>query len=230
VLDVQIGTVIYEADFSTSMDGWSLNINDGSVAGSLTRENNALTANITTGGSTQGWHIQLAKTGITLTQGETYRWTFTASATPAASVEYYLDNTTDWQAYFNLSPNPAIETTPAEFTGTFEMTKSSATDGRIVFNIGSLPSGTAFTLHSYKLELLSEGNSIPVVASNSYKVYSAENAIVINGAAKEIVTVYSIDGRLISKTIGSDVTTISSAKGLYIVKVGNSAAQKVSVK
>ena len=225
-VDNESGTVIYESNFDASTDGWSVNKNDGAVDAVLNHAGNVLEVDITNSGN-EGWHLQLAKTGIALKKGTNYKCTLSLSSTANGDVQFYLDdNGPSYQAF-----NPetfSVTETKEEFYSTFTYTEEDDNDTRIVFNLGGFPAAK-FTLYSFKLENLEE-TSIHLEKSDSYKIYSIEGSIIIEGAVNESITVYSIDGRLINKTVGNTVTTISSGKGLYIVKVGDSKAQKIVVK
>jgi aryl-phospho-beta-D-glucosidase BglC (GH1 family) len=73
-----IVTPVYKSNFRDGVDGWILS-NQGGASSTLSVKDNKLELTITLGGS-EGWHIQLVKTGLLLEKGQMYRISFTTSA------------------------------------------------------------------------------------------------------------------------------------------------------
>ena len=226
-LDQEPGTLIYASDFASN-DGWILNKNGGGAAGTLNHLNNTLEVNVANSGN-ENWHLQLLKTGISLEKDSKYRCTLSISAPQNEYVQFYLDSNNPYDPLFVPKHFSIGGDTEETYYSTFTYTKASDKDTRIVFNLGGLHI-TQFKLHNFMLEVLDNSTGIPPIAIDSYAIYSCGSNIVVNGAINEPIIVYSIDGRLINKTTGSSVTQIPFNKGLYIVKVGETEAQKIVVR
>lgn len=129
-----IGTPVYTSNFLASNDGWSLSASNGGSA-NLTRQNETLKANISSGGS-QSWHVQLRKGGFALKQGKKYRFSFKAKAANNRSATTYIGmNASPWSAYsgyngFNLTDSFAV------YTFIFDM-QSTDNNARMVFDLGN---------------------------------------------------------------------------------------------
>ena len=133
-------TPVYTSNFTTSNDGWNLQINSASGAsGSMTRSGGKLNIVITNGG-TQGWHVQLIKSNISLQSGKTYRVSFRASAPTARSFTAYTGKASDpWNSYSGYN---SFLVTPEEdrYSYIFTPTTTDAT-ARMVFDLGNVSSG-----------------------------------------------------------------------------------------
>lgn len=141
-------TTLYQSDFSTDNDGWSLAANNGASA-QLNRANNALSVNISSVGS-QNWHIQLSKNGFSLQAGKKYSYSFTGSATDSRATSCYLGKSSDpWTQY--SSTGATLTTTEQTFSGVLDMTESDGS-ARMVFDLGS--STENVTIKNIKVEEL----------------------------------------------------------------------------
>ena len=133
-------TSVYTSNFTTSDDGWSLQVNSGSGAsGSVTRSGGKLNIGITNGG-TQVWHVQLVKGSISLQAGKTYRVSFRASAPTARSFTAYTGKASDpWNSYSGYN---SFYVTPEEdrYNYIFTPTTTDAA-ARMVFDLGNVSSG-----------------------------------------------------------------------------------------
>ena len=133
-------TSVYTSNFTTSNDGWSLQVNSGSGAsGSVTRSGGKLNIGITNGG-TQVWHVQLVKGSISLQAGKTYRVSFRASAPTARSFTAYTGKASDpWNSYSGYN---SFYVTPEEdrYNYIFTPTTTDAA-ARMVFDLGNVSSG-----------------------------------------------------------------------------------------
>jgi len=131
----QVNTkVIYQSDFSAGRDGW-LVVNQGGASSLLDNAGNKLTVAIS-GGGTEGWHIQLTKTGLSFTKGKTYQIGFSAKADEARAATFYAGKNGDpWTAYsgYNGVSIPATET---RFIFTFTMSEPTDDQARLVFDLG----------------------------------------------------------------------------------------------
>lgn len=133
-------TSVYTSNFTTSNDGWNLQVNSGSGAsGSMTRSGAKLNIGITNGG-TQGWHVQLVKGNIPLQAGKTYRVSFRASAPTARSFTAYTGKASDpWNSYSGYN---SFYVTPEEDRYSYVFTPNTAdAAARMVFDLGNVSSG-----------------------------------------------------------------------------------------
>ncbi|MDL2289922.1 T9SS type A sorting domain-containing protein [Paludibacteraceae bacterium OttesenSCG-928-F17] len=128
---------------------------------------------------------------------------------------------------------------------------ANVTEGSTFDITGSISTVTQFTvsadamyvveLTSYEIEsaifllgLKIEENDAPQVNIESVEypnlnVYTADKAIVIDGAEGALVSVYSVSGQLVESRIAENTSSFDVKGGLYIVKVGDKAT-KVIVK
>lgn len=142
---------VYEADFSSGTDGWTLTSQGGANA-SLSASQNALAIDVSSAGS-ESWHVQLVKTGLTFTKGKNYKVSFEASATAARPVTLYAGKNGDpWTAYSGYS-GVSVTDTKQPFSFTFTMTENTDLLGRLAFDFGK--STTAVSIYSVLIEEIS---------------------------------------------------------------------------
>ncbi len=127
-------TLLYQSDFTSTMDGWSLNVNntDG-ASGQLIQGDNSLQVNIGEIGS-QSWHIQLSRNGFSLETGKKYSFTYTGTATSSRNVYAYMGKgSPNWDQYGGASAT--LTETEGTFSGVFDMVASDP-NARMVFDLG----------------------------------------------------------------------------------------------
>ncbi len=190
-----VGTPIYTSNFTTSTNGWNLNTQQGGSA-QLTRSENTITADITSGGS-QGWHVQLVKGNISLQEGKKYRFSFKAKADTTRSATVYIGMSGDpWSAYsgyngVNLSDTFAI------YTFVFDM-GSTDNAARMVFDLGI--SSVNFTITDIKIEeIVFQGpTGINIPESLKLEIYPnpvKDKLYFSNKGAVTKATVFNLQGR-----------------------------------
>ncbi len=142
-----VGTALYTSDFTTGTNTWNLNSQQGATA-QLSRADNALTANITSGG-TQGWHVQMVKGNISLQQGKKYRLSFKAKADTVRNATVYIGMSKDpWSSYSGYNGINLTDTFSI-YTFVFDMASTDNT-ARMVFDLGN--SSVNFTVTDIKIE------------------------------------------------------------------------------
>jgi len=128
---------LYSSNFAGGQsDGWFLTNNDASAQSAMAVANSRVTVTVTRPG-TQGWHIQLIKTGMNIEKGKTYRVTFNASSPDSdnRSLDVAVTRNTDpWTSYGSQAVT--IDKSHSAYNLLFT---SSHTDSqaRIVFSLGN---------------------------------------------------------------------------------------------
>lgn len=215
---------VYTSRFQSGTDGWGIHAQSVAKA-SLAAKNNRLEVAVSSPG-TEGWHLQLSRNNLSLSQGEMYRISFTVSATQPCSFTQYIGRNADpWDAYGDYRSY----TIPAEtrsFSYLFTMKEASDPVARIVFDLGTLPASTTFSLHDLKLEKITYH---PVA---NISVGKGENATfyfdrdqhtlsILNHAGYEKATAYSLSGRFVSRhslySGLNPIETYSWQPGVYFV-------------
>lgn len=134
---------VYHSNFTAGSDGWTLTT-QGGASGSATTSNAMLNVSLTSAG-TEGWHIQLVKGGINLEKDKLYRVSFKAQALSDRSATFYVGKASDpWNAYSGYS-GLSIGTALSTYSYTFTMTSPTDPAARIVFDLGTSPTGISVT-------------------------------------------------------------------------------------
>ncbi len=172
-----VGTPVYTSDFEQGIGEWNLWLNNGAVA-SKQNTNNELAILINATGS-QGWHIQLVKTGLQLQTGKTYRVTFTARSDFDRTITSYVGQNADpWGAYSGYN-GVSLTSASTEYTYVFEM-KSTDNAARLVFDLGTSAADVYF--ESIVLESVELQEPLELV-----HILSFETSLFPNPATKQLV-------------------------------------------
>ncbi|MGF1635718.1 MAG: cellulase family glycosylhydrolase [Cyclobacteriaceae bacterium] len=143
---------IYESNFESSLDGWSVST-QASASATISRASGNLIIDIPNGGS-DGWHVQLTRGDISLKQGSMYRISFKASAASTKSGTFYAGKASSpWTAYsgYNgISLAPELQ----EFSYTFTMNSATDNAARLVYDLG-MSAVSNITITEVKVEELS---------------------------------------------------------------------------
>ncbi len=227
------GTPVYTSDFAQTASEWNLSVNSGAVA-SKQNTNNQLAVVINTAG-TQGWHIQLAKTGLQLQAGKKYRVTFKARAEAVRTITAYVGQNVDpWGAYSDyngITPG----TTMKEFTFIFDM-KTTDNTARLVFDLGTSSEDVYFesiVLESIVLQDPSSADDLQNFSSRIFPNPAQDRLEVHNLDGFERLQIQNISGQVVQQQILNryktqiDLSNLSS--GIYFVSLLNQT-KKYTVK
>lgn len=177
------GTPVYTSNFQTTTDGWVL-YKQSSGAGQLSRIENTLKLDITNG-STEGWHIQLAKNNISLKEGKKYRFSFKAKSDITRGFNAYVGMSVDpWSSYSGYSSSTVTDTFSV-YTFVFDMNVNDNT-ARMIFDLGK--STGDFIITEIKLE------EIFLVWPTSAKTIEEYKTTVFPNPATDKVYINNLDG------------------------------------
>lgn len=218
-----VGTPVYTSNFSTTNDGWVLQ-QQQSGSGSLSRTNNQLKVGISNGG-TEGWHIQLMKSGLKLAEGKKYRFTVKVKADALRSATGYVGmSASPWSSYSGYT-TISLADTFFVYSFLFDM-KSTDNNARIVFDLGKSASGV--TISEVKLEevTLQWPTSAQIVNNFQSAIFPnpLTNTLNINNLDEfEWVTIINLQGRNVATyQITPHLNQIpveSLAPGFYFVRL-----------
>ncbi|MGL1934376.1 MAG: discoidin domain-containing protein [Fibrobacterales bacterium] len=134
VTDVVLENMLVNGDLSNGWTGWDMGVFSGASA---TRSVNGSEGTIAiSNGGTATWNIQLNQIGVNLEDGETYRFSFTASAVATRTMSATLEKASSpWSFYGGAA---SVTLTPAPQTFEYEFTMSgSDNNARVTFNMGN---------------------------------------------------------------------------------------------
>lgn len=125
--------IIYSSDFSVGSDGWILQQAGGT--GTMQVGNGRLSIDISNPG-TEGWNLQLIKTGVTLQKGKKYLITVDASSSNVRFYDLYIgDNVAPWAIYSGMR-SFWMDNTERQICHLFVSNDRNLSNGRIVFDLG----------------------------------------------------------------------------------------------
>lgn len=213
-------TAIYDSDFNSGVDGWSLNTTNG-AKGTIFVEEGKLLLDITSKGS-DGWHTQATKNNINLVKDKNYQVTITARASKNYNCTSYIgENKDPWSAYSDYN---SITFTPAEkdFLYSFKMTRASDSQARLVFDLG-MDSGRV-DISKIKVEEVSLSSISSPSSSMIVSLWpNPANEIVYLSSNKNIkrIELFNLTGTYQENIvlIDSQINVSSLAKGLFFVKI-----------
>lgn len=139
---------VYESDFSSDSDGWSLG-QQGGASATLQAGQDQLNISIAAGG-TEAWHVQLVRGNVLLEKDKVYRLSFRGKSQTDRSVTFYAGKASSpWNAYSSYN---TVNLSTQEHTYHFTFTMTSATDAaaRLVFDLGA--NTAAVTITEVKVE------------------------------------------------------------------------------
>jgi endoglucanase len=227
--------ILYQSNFSTTTDGWSLGT-QGGATGNLKTANESLEVTINNGG-TQSWHIQLTKGNFKFEKGKMYRISFDAYAVADRSVTFYAGKASDpWNVYGSASFT--ITPTLKNYSNAFTMTSTTDAAARLVFDLG-LNTNNA-TITNIKVEELSFTPSIITNIEERLKdeiVYpnpTTGSLYVKNPTHYFEAKVYDLRGKIqLVQKISTSTTEINLNNlpaGIYILQLlGKSSSKHVRI-
>ncbi len=174
---------IYQSSFTKDNDGWNMSVQPGSTA-SIASTNNNLIADVQTS-VVNGWHVQLNKTNIPVTNKKRCQVIVKAFSTNPTSITCYVGkNAAPYNSYSGYS-NFNISAEEKEFIYTFLMNDPSDNNARITFDMGLTKS--KITLSSIKFDEIFDENMIVIPLEIETEI---DKSISISpNPAKEIVLV-----------------------------------------
>lgn len=227
-------TPVYVSDFSSGVDGWSLNL-QGGAAGNISANSGKLTVGISAGGS-EAWHVQLVKNDVRLEQGKLYRLSFVAESESDRHLTAYAGKASSpwnsYSGYFGANVTPLSMT----FTTSFTMTGPTDASARLVFDLGT--NDADIILSNIKLEELSFAvtSVVPNIMESRPSVFPnpVSSWLTVEKAPDfHSAELYDIAGRLIIAQKLQEGNTLldlrSMAPGLYLLKL-NGRNNRVTVK
>lgn len=189
--------VLYRSDFSQGRDGWNI-VSQGGAASSANGSDNRLQVQVTNGG-TEGWHVQLTKTGFSFRQGRRYQIGFTAVAEAARSATFYAGKNGDpWTAYSGYQ-GITIPTTESKFIFTFTMTHATDELARLVFDLGKSTAG--LSIYDVVVEEVLQSVTSVEDEFESTVVYPnpARSVLFVTGSENfDEAVVFDVEGRRVS--------------------------------
>lgn len=220
-----VGTPVYTSNFTQSIDDWNLSSNSGATA---TKQivDDKLEVGITNKG-TQGWHIQLAKSNISLEAGKKYRLSFKAKGASELNITVYVgQSVSPWAAYSSYN-QANLSDTFAVYTYVFDMT-SNDEQARIAFDLGL--SGSDISFEYIKLEsiVLQQPTSAIYLKDVKTKIYPNpvnEQLVIDNQDDFQELTLLNVQGIVVRKQQlyasenSSNLAGLPS--GIYFVMLSN---------
>ena len=190
-------STVYESNFTTASDGWSL-FNHQGASGTAAIESDYLRVHITKGGS-QNWHSQLSRAGFELRRGKLYRVSFTAKSLVPTTITHYMgQSASPYQAYSGYQSFQLAET-EREFAYVFQMQSPDDVNSRMVIDLGQVE--TMLWFKKLKLEELNFlVASIPMETAEKISAYPnpVESTVTLKGIQPGTVAkLFTPSGQLI---------------------------------
>ena len=220
-----MGTSVYTSNFSTSTLGWTVHTNGGASATKLDVDNKLL-VQITTAG-TEGWHVQLVKSGVRLKAGKKYRVTFIAKAENNRQISAYCgQSVSPWSAYSGYN-GITLGTEMTEYSYIFDMNTDDDA-ARLVFDLGISSEDVYFksiVLESVELQYPSSAAITKNVSSRIYPNPVKGQMLVDNLDGFSQIVVQNIQGSILLKqslnTYKNEIDLSNLASGIYFVSLLN---------
>jgi len=131
-----VGTeLLFNGDFSSAMDGWSLGSYEGGNAEGMV-ENGIMAVNISTGGEAI-WHVQFLQGSVSLEKGRKYTVSFDAKASEPREIVSNVGMASDPYTSYSEEQIVSVTTEFQTYSYTFEMTGRSTSSARCEFNLGT---------------------------------------------------------------------------------------------
>ncbi len=164
---------IYESDFRTNTNNWSLNVQSSATANFVLKEN---AANIEIKkSSTDGWHVQFVKNDIPLKKGKRYMASFEAKGDADIGITNYIGQASGTYGAYSGYKGFTITKTESKFTYSFVMNSADDSKARIVFDLG-LKTGNV-SIKNIKVEEVQDASSVLLSISNENKVVVFPNPV-----------------------------------------------------
>lgn len=210
---------IYESDFNSSVNGWSLNTSNG-AKGTISALNNKLILDITSAGS-QGWHTQAVKNDINLVKDKSYQVTITANASTNYSGTSYIGRNSDpWDAYSDYN-SITFTSTQKDFLYSFKMNGASDSKARLVLDLG-LASGK-IEISKVKVEQVSISSITSAIVANNLKIWPnpAKDILYFSSSLSlKNVVIYDSMGNIYRNInlVNNSINISQLQSGLYLLK------------
>lgn len=201
---------IYESDFSTNTNNWSLNVQSSATANFVLKEN---AANIEIKkSSTDGWHVQFVKNEIPLKKGKRYMVSFEAKGDADIGITNYIGQASGTYSAYSGYKGFTITKTESKFTYSFVMNSADDPKARIVFDLG-LKTGNVF-FKNIKVEEVQDDESVLLSTSNEKRISIFPNPVFEELNLTEISGFHQaiIFDQLGRKIIQKDISNLRSTK------------------
>ncbi len=168
------GNLVFNGDFVSGADEWTLNIWDGEATGNVVDGKYKIEISST---AEDNHGIQLVQPGLSLLKGKTYKVAFDAYASSNRSLDVNVEMADDpWESYLSQLQTFHLTTTKQTFEFDFKMELTDV-NGRIGFNVGTeLPTVTIDNV-SIKIADPSVVNSAKTIMSSSGVKVNIHNSI-----------------------------------------------------
>ncbi|NLW30948.1 MAG: family 43 glycosylhydrolase [Fibrobacter sp.] len=227
------GNLVFNGDFSSGSDNWTLNVWSGSATGSVI--DGEYNISIESDG-TNNHDIQLVQPELFLENGKTYVVTFDAYAVSNRSLEANVEMADEpWTSYLQELQSFNLTDVKQTFTFKFTMEELTNVNGRLGFNVGIGKPSVFIDNVSVKIFDPTETvfrkrikGSSEIKARIRYSVLSLESPVHLSG--KYILKVYSMKGQLVKTAslmrksengFSGSVDLSQISHGYYIVRVEN---------
>ena len=202
--------IIYESNFTTNTNNWSLYVQSSATANLLVKENSA---NIEIKkSSTDGWHVQFVKNDIPLKKGKRYLVRFEAKSDTDLGITNYIGQASGTYSAYSGYKGFTLTSNETKFTYSFVMTSPDDPKARIVFDLG-LKTGNV-SLRDIKVEEVQETSSVLLSISSENKVQVFPNPVSDELHLSEIQDFYllHIYDQLGRKILQKDISNLNSTK------------------
>lgn len=239
------GNYVLNGGFGDDASEWTLNVWDGSAAGSV--ENGEYGIDIESIGE-EVYQIQLVQPGIFLEQGQTYEVSFDAYAASDRTLEVNMEMADDpWTSYLAEMQQFDLTTAKKSYSFTFIMENATDVNGRIGFNFGA--STENVFIDNVKVKIYDPSTRAALNGKTRMpepKTLYANSTLTVAFSAQQTgittVKLYTVKGDVIEKEIvpstqgkmhshSFDLSMV--ANGMYIVEIGNGknkvATRKIAV-
>jgi endoglucanase len=215
-------TKVYQSNFTTNTDGWSIN-NANGARSTISASNGELNIKIDAIG-TASWNVQMIKAPIALTKDKTYRLSFEGKSTTSNGFTYYAGKASDpWNSYSGYA-SPQMTTEYKEYSTVFSMTSPTDLSARISFDLATKIGN--LTIRNIKLEevTLDFSSSLDKLGSKPITVYPnpALDELTLSGLPSSEVTisVYDMGGKEVMRRANFSSNTLDIkhlATGTYTI-------------
>lgn len=226
------GNLVFNGDFSSADDNWTLNVWSGSATGSVVNDQ----YNISISDIADNNHdIQLVQTGIFLEKGISYEVSFDANATSDRTMEVNLEMADDpWTSYLSKIQDFSITDTKQKFSFVFKMESTTDVNARLGFNVGNSSSSVIIDNVSVKVFDPSETvfRKITGQLSSKMQVKCSNSALQISfipdRSGEAFLRIFDLRGKMVkNEKINARAAQINTgsfklsniSKGYYIVKI-----------
>jgi hypothetical protein len=226
------GNLVFNGDFSSGEDNWTLNVWSGSATGSVINGEYKIAISSI---ADVNHDIQLVQNGIFLENGTSYKVSFDASAASDRTIDVNVEMADEpWTSYLSQIQNFSILTSKQTFSFVFKMESSTDVNARLGFNVGTSSSSVTIDNVSVRIFDPSETASrkTPGQLFSPVKINCSNSTIKISFRSDisglAFMRIYDLRGKVIKsekiKVRAAEINTGSFklsniSRGYYIVKI-----------